>query len=148
MSYVYINQEELRENGICPYCGWKDQVDWEGSVVTYECECCGFSTRFIGPDGLSQDEIGDYDEGDDGAFMDAVETAENDALENCSVPHALPSDETVAGAKIITAVNRFSSDFADFISFNVIDDEAHPWRASKKKAVAYLIVKIFQKYVE
>lgn len=144
MDHIRVDNEQLTTDGICPSCGWKGKIDYEGDLVTYECKCCGFSTRFAGPDGISITR--DYDEEDDNDFMAAAEEAETEAYENCSVDHFVPDANARAGSSVVTVFNNMNSDFADFVDLDIIDDSKHPWRNGKKAAVAYLVVKIFTKY--
>jgi len=152
MDYIQIEYEKLMEDEKCPFCGWKNKLGYSGShTVTYECECCGFSTKFINPnDGFSEWEIDDTPEGDDGAFEGAVEKAERNDLESTTVEHFVPSKETHAGVNVLAVFSRFNEQCKDFINdcIEYEKNEAKRWRKGQSEAVEYLIQKIFVEYNE
>jgi hypothetical protein len=147
MDHLYINYEQLLEDEKCPFCGYINKPDFVGEhTVTYECRCCGLSTKFINPtDGFKEWEIDDFDEGDDGAFMDAVEKAQKEDLESSDVEHKIPDQSCYEGVRALAVLRKLNKNFVDDL---IEYEEVKPWQQGRTQAMQFLIVKIFTTLVE
>ncbi len=145
--YISIQPEQLMTDNLCPACGYQNKVGYSGShTITYECVCCGLATRFINPnEGFGTWELKDYDEEDDGAFMDAVEKAEKDDLDSSPVKHFIPNKKCQEGSRIIVIFLKLNDDCENIVS-EFIDSKDKPWRKGRSLAMRFLVSKIFTEF--
>lgn len=150
MDHIHVDQDKLMKDKKCPFCGWGNDLDYSGDhTVVYQCKCCGFSTKFINPnDGFSEWELDDYDEGDDGAFMAAVEKAEREDLESTTVEHFVPPEETREGVHVIAVFSRINEKCKAFVEDCIeFEEETNTvWRKGESDAVRYLVKSIYTEF--
>lgn len=147
MDYLHIQYEQLLKDEKCPFCGYKNSLGYTGKhTVTYECACCGLSTRFINPnESFDAWELDDFNEEEDGALEDAVGKAEKEDLESSSVEHKIPDQSCYEGVMALAVLSKLSKSFVDDL---IEYEDVKPWQQGRIQAMQFLIPKIFMEFYQ
>jgi len=140
-----IDYEKLIDNNSCPYCGWNNPVEYGRThVIIYICSMCGFSLSFIDPrDGFKEWEIGEFKDDDDAGFMDAMEKAEKEAIEDSNVEYKTPDKNCIDGSKVMVQVSKINDWFFDFID-EIKECSEEPWKNGILSTKKFILRKLFE----